>query len=299
MKVTRGAVERTAEASAEIESATVIPVRAPVSGVLASSAVERGARVEKGQPLVVIDGERFKEKVALAEQRRASPSGQRDREELLPGELPMLGPSHHAIAQAEAALVAARLELEQSTVRSPVDGVVVSRLPHPGEAIAGGPDSPPLCLISPGSADLMLRAGLDDDALKLLAVGQEVPVFVEGQREVGTLTAVDRSGHNIVVRLANPGTKMLPGQSGRVRVTAERLDNVLRIPRAALFLAGGRDVQRRGIAWRLKRGNVEPVGVGPGRRQRRAGGDPRWGARRGRRDRRRRRLTKRWNRGEP
>jgi HlyD family secretion protein len=257
-----GPIERVANVGAELEATTVLPVRSLVSGVLISVAVDRGARVQKGQVLAVIDAERFKERLATAEERLA---------QLRAGyqQLPTLDAAHghhHQVAQAEAALAAAQRELERSTIRSPVDGVLLSRAPRSGDSVTGGPDSPPLFLVFPKGGELTLHLVLDEDVARTFSVGQEMPVMVAGRRQRSVIVALDLTNtgeRSMVVRLVNPSVDLLPGHAAHIRLVSDRLEHVLRIPRNAVFAANGEAPARSsaGFAWRLVHGTPEPVAV--------------------------------------
>src|SRR6185436_7927776 len=65
-RILHGPIERVTNVGAELEATTVLLVRSLVSGVLISVAVDRGARVQKGQVLAIIDAERFKERQHLS-----------------------------------------------------------------------------------------------------------------------------------------------------------------------------------------------------------------------------------------
>jgi HlyD family secretion protein len=172
------------------------------------------------------------------------------------------------VAQAVAALSAAQLELEHSTIRSPVDGVLVSRAPRSGDPVTGGADSPPLFLVFPKGSELTLHLVLDDAVARTLSVGQEMPVLVAGRRPRAVIMALDLTntgGRSVVVRLANPNLDLLPGLVGHIRFVSDRLEHVLRIPRNAVF-AGTREQNgtprsAAGFAWRIVHGDPEPVAV--------------------------------------
>jgi HlyD family secretion protein len=266
-RIMHGPIERVTNVGAELEATTVLPVRSLVSGVLMSVAVDRGAHVQKGQVLAVIDAERFKERLATAEERLAELRAGHQQLPTLDGTANATAHGHHhQVAEAEAALAAAQRELERSTIRSPVDGVLVSRAPRSGDSVSGGPDSPPLFLVFPKGGELTLHVVLDEDVARTVSVGQEMPVTVAGRRQRSVIVALDLTNtgeRTMVVRLVSPSVDLLPGHTGHIRFVSDRLEHALRIPRNAVFAGTGeaRPGSSAGFAWRLVHGTPEPVAV--------------------------------------
>ena len=179
-----------------------------------------------------------------------------------------------AVEQARAQVEVARAELALTEVRAPFDGVVADISTEIGEWITpsppGVPIPPVLNLIN--AASIYVSAPIDEVDSERVKVGQEVRLSVDsrrGEHFPGTLTRVapyvlDVEEQNRTVEVdadfadAAVATSILPGTSADVEVIVRRLEDVLRIPTAAigeggtvLVLAGG-VLEERKIATGLR-----------------------------------------------
>jgi HlyD family secretion protein len=169
------------------------------------------------------------------------------------------------LAQAEAALRRAREVQRDTTLTSPIDGVVVERHYDAGSLV--GPGDDPVVVV----ADLRvmkLEAGVSELEAGRLRVG--MPARVEAQARPGEVfdgrvaaiaPEVDaRNRHfRIEVRINNPGAQLLSGMYGSAAIPLERADQVVAIPRDAVIT---RDGQR--VALRIEGDTVRDVPVTEG-----------------------------------
>lgn len=145
---------------------------------------------------------------------------------------------------AKARIAIARVQLDDSVLRAPISGVVVSRMHHVGEVLA--PGSELLHLVDPES--LVLTARLDESAISAVLPGQEAEI---------TFTRAENSIPGHVLRLGrevDPETRefeidialdALPvnwalGQRAMARIIIERRGPVLTVPTSFLVWRDGR-----------------------------------------------------------
>lgn len=169
-----------------------------------------------------------------------------------------------AARQAEAALRLVRLQLEQTQVRAPLDGVVVERRADPGEYAAPGV---PLLTVADVST-VRVHLAVSETRIRMLRVGQPVQVAVDalpgrafsGRVEGWTPAADPRTRSFLVkVRVPNADGALRPGMFARGRVVLQSKPQVPAVPSEALVYEGGRAfvfVVESGRAWR------RPVAVG-------------------------------------
>ena len=166
------------------------------------------------------------------------------------------------VLQAEAQVAVARAELALTRVRAPFDGVVADISTEVGEWITpsppGVPIPPVLNLIN--AASIYVSAPIDEVDSERVEVGQEVRLSVDSRRGAhfaGRLSRVapyvlDVEEQNRTVEVdadfadSAVAATILPGTSADVEIIVRRLEDVLRIPTAAigeggtvLVLAGG------------------------------------------------------------
>lgn len=142
-----------------------VPLTTPVSGVVKEVYVQVGQRVKKGDKLLALDDTRLKARVMEAEAgftRYKQEAEEADRELKRAEELFDRGVSsttefdavklRHARAaanlrEAEARLIIARKNLDDSVLRAPFDGVVKAREAEPGMYVAAELKPPTLILL--------------------------------------------------------------------------------------------------------------------------------------------------------
>lgn len=176
--------------------ADVVQVAPDVSGLITSVEVTDNQAVKRGQILFVIDQARYKLALRLAEatleQRRAT-LVQARREysrnltlgNLVPAET--LEESHMRVAQGEAlvadaqvSLDTARLNLQRTTIESPVDGYLNDRAPRVGEFISAGHAALSVVDIHSFRVD----GYFEETRLGGIQIGQPVDITVMGEPHV-------------------------------------------------------------------------------------------------------------------
>lgn len=157
-----GSVSALAGEAARIQG---VPLTTPVSGVVKSVFVSVGQRVKKGQPLLALDGTIYQARVMEAEAgvARAKEEGLdagRDlarAEELysravsstteLDAAKLRSARTDAASKEAQARLIIARKNLQDSVLRAPFDGVVSARMAEPGMYVATTLQPPTLIVL--------------------------------------------------------------------------------------------------------------------------------------------------------
>ncbi len=149
------------------------------------------------------------------------------------------------VKQRESQLAQAKVDLERTTIRAPVDGVVISRSVDAGQTVAASLQAPTLFLIARNLTDMQVEASIDESEIGRIAIGQEATFTVDsfpGRTFRGKVTQVRKAAlvvQNVVTYVAiisapNPDLTLLPGMTTNVRTTVANRDQVLRVPNAAL-----------------------------------------------------------------
>jgi HlyD family secretion protein len=150
-----------------------------------------------------------------------------------------------AVAQAGAELDHERFNLEHTTIRAPIDGVVISRNVDVGQTVAASLQAPTLFTIARDLARMQIETDVDESFIGMVRPGQPVSftVFAYPQREFsGTLAQVRlepkiEAGvvkYNCVVHVDNDDLALKPGMTATVAIEVERRADVLKVPNAAL-----------------------------------------------------------------
>jgi len=149
------------------------------------------------------------------------------------------------VKQREAQLAQAKVDLERTTIRAPVDGIVISRSVDAGQTVAASLQAPVLFQIARNLTDMQVEASIDESEIGRVAIGQDATFTVDsfpGRTFRGKITQVRKAAlvvQNVVtyvaiISAANPDLTLLPGMTTNVRITVANRDQVLRVPNAAL-----------------------------------------------------------------
>lgn len=233
-----------------IEPRRVIELRAPLEGLIDKINVDRGDTVKRGQDLVVLDMSVDRASAAIARHRSVMDGAVRSSESRVEFSSGKLGRVQNLEAQkfvstqardeaateqrlAQAELQDARdnrklaeLELARQlevirlkTIRSPIDGVVVERLLHPGEFAEAGVGRKPILKLAEVDT-LHVEVLLPVEAYGRVKLGMEVEVLPEiptGARYPARVRVIDKlvdagSGtFGVRMELANPQRRMPAG----------------------------------------------------------------------------------------
>jgi HlyD family secretion protein len=144
------------------------------------------------------------------------------------------------VALAQAQLERAKVQLARHVVRSPTDGVVITRMVEPGDAVMSGSN---LFLLS-STGQTRLRVEPDERSLALLAVGQTAIASAEAfpndkfEAKVAYIApAIDASRGTVEVRLvvANPPEFLRHNMTISVEITVAEKEQTLTVPRQSVL----------------------------------------------------------------
>ncbi len=165
--------------------------------------------------------------------------------------------SEAQVQQAEAALRLAEINSSHTTIRSPIDGVVVSRDVDVGQTVAASLSAPTLFTIANDLTQMQVIANIDQADIGLVEQAKSVNFTVDafpGETFKGTIqqirlnpqTVQNVVTYNVVIDVNNPGQKLKPGMTANLTITIDERTNVVKIPNAALrFMPQNVAEQRR------------------------------------------------------
>ncbi len=149
------------------------------------------------------------------------------------------------VKQRESQLSQAKVDLERTTIRAPVDGIVISRSVDAGQTVAASLQAPTLFLIARNLTDMQVEASIDESEIGRIAVGQDATFTVDsfpGRTFRGKVTQVRKAAlvvqnvvtYTAIISAPNPDLTLLPGMTTNVRITVASRDKTLKLPNAAL-----------------------------------------------------------------
>ncbi|TAK66882.1 MAG: HlyD family efflux transporter periplasmic adaptor subunit [Betaproteobacteria bacterium] len=149
------------------------------------------------------------------------------------------------VKQRESQLAQARVDLDRTIIRAPVDGVVIKRSVDAGQTVAASLQAPELFQIAQNLREMQVEASIDEADVGRTKVDQSATFTVDsfpGRTFSGKVMQVRKAAlvvqnvvtYIVVISAANPDLQLLPGMTANVRITTDQRDNVLRLPNAAL-----------------------------------------------------------------
>jgi len=148
-------------------------------------------------------------------------------------------------AQAQAALNQSMVDLGNTVIRSPVDGLVISRNVDVGQTVAASLQAPILFTIANDLSKMEVHTSVDEADVGKIWEGQEVTFTVDAfptrrfrgkvfQVRNAPTTVQNVVTYDAVVRIDNKELLLKPGMTANVEFLVSRKENVLRVPNMAL-----------------------------------------------------------------
>ncbi len=275
-----GDLTLTVTANGTLQPTRLVNVGSELSGTVKEVRVDVNDRVRKGQVLVVLDTAKLQDQVisaraalavaqsqvaqaaATLQEARAQLARQEEVARLSGGKVPSAAELDSAraavaraeageasarasVAQAQAALATQETNLSKASIRSPIDGVVLSRAVDPGNAVAASLQAVTLFSIAEDLTQLRLDVYVDEADVGAVRVGQKASFTVSAypaRRYPARITRVDFGStktDNVVtyvttLEVDNNDLSLRPGMTATAGIVASERTGVLLVPNAAL-----------------------------------------------------------------
>ncbi|KAF1724410.1 efflux transporter periplasmic adaptor subunit [Pseudoxanthomonas mexicana] len=150
-----------------------------------------------------------------------------------------------SIRQQTASTQTTRVNLDRTVIRSPVDGVVLTRTIEPGQTVAASLQAPELFTIAEDLSKMKIELAVDEADIGQVKVGQAVSftgdAFADrqfrGQVQQVRLSATTTSNvvtYPVVVSVDNSDGTLLPGLTVNAEIEVSKRDDILKVSNAAL-----------------------------------------------------------------
>ncbi|MBI5518488.1 MAG: efflux RND transporter periplasmic adaptor subunit [Desulfovibrio sp.] len=308
----RGDLSATVTSSGTINPVVTVTVGTPVSGIIKELSADYNSPVKKGQVIAQIDPASYraqveqsrgsylnaqanleKAKVTLADAERTL---RRYQTLVKDGSVSVSDYDTYATAaasaraavtaaqgsvnQAKGAFDQARTNLDYTTITSPVDGIVISRVVEVGQTVTANMSTPTLFTIAQDLTKMQISATVDESDIGKVHEGGGATFTVDAYPEThfsGVVTQVRNAAttvsnvvtYSVIVAVDNPELKLKPGMTANVTFVAAARQNVLKVPTSALRFRpkgpDGRSIEAGRLEpgqkriYVLKDGKPEPV----------------------------------------
>ena len=191
--------------------------------------------------------------------------------------------SEAVVKQRESPLAQAKVDLDHTAIRAPVDGIVMSNV-DAGQTVAASLQAPTLFVLAQNLTDMQVETSIDESEVGRVKPGQAATFTVDsfpGRTFSGSVKQVRKAAlvvqnvvtYTAVISASNPNLELFPGMTANVRIVVDTRENVLKVPNAALrFRPAGAADARDGGGARRRAGPTARDAAGRRRQKRRASG---------------------------
>lgn len=149
------------------------------------------------------------------------------------------------IAQREAALKVAEIDLERTRILSPIDGTVISRTIDVGQTVAASLQAPELFKIAQDLRRIQIEAQVNEADVGAIREGNPVEFTVDAypdDRFRGSVSQVRLAAtelqsvvtYTVIIEARNEDRRLYPGMTANVQIETARRRDVLRVSNDAL-----------------------------------------------------------------
>ncbi|MBP5352952.1 MAG: efflux RND transporter periplasmic adaptor subunit [Alphaproteobacteria bacterium] len=180
------------------------------------------------------------------------------------------------VKQAEAALNSAQTELSYTEIRSPVDGVVISKSVEVGQTVAASFSTPELFSVAEDLTKMQIEASVVEADIAKVKEGQTARFTVDSYNDdyfYGKVVQVRNEAvttsnvvtYTVVIEIDNSALRLKPGMTANVEIITAEEKNVLLAPNQALRFylddsATAKRYQDRGV-WVMRDGKPTRISV--------------------------------------
>jgi HlyD family secretion protein len=303
-EVRRGALTVVVSATGELEAVNTVEVGSEISGLIETVYVDYNDEVTEGQVLAKMDTERLEAEVTQArasleaseaalmqaqavyeeEQNKMSRAERLAEKDLISTQ--ELETQQAALKRAEAEMFNARSQIEvnkaalqmaetslrKASIRSPIDGVVLTSDIKPGQAVAASFQTPVLFTLAEDLTNMELNAEVDEADIGQVKKGQRATFTVDAYTDTvfpaeinkvyyAPITQEDVTTYQAILSVDNTGLLLLPGMTATTDIITEKVDDALLVPNSALRFTPPGESRPQGeqVVWILER--EEPKAV--------------------------------------
>ena len=307
--LTRGELQVTVTATGTLQPTKQVEIGSEVSGIIEKVFVDFNDKVIIGQTMAQLDTQTLEARLASArasmqsaeaslaqaqatvievnaKTRRSKELAERDLLSLqtLEAEEAASLRATASVAGAEAQVTSAKAALNESetslakaVIKSPIDGIIISREVDPGQTMAASFQTPVMFIVAEDLAHMVLTLDIDEADLGQVREGQEATFRVDAYPRkkftakiisvrFNPLKVNNIVTYETVLRVSNPELLLRPGMTATAEILIEETTEVLLVPNRSLrFLPPEERVAQLAAegdnVWVLENGQPRPVPV--------------------------------------
>ena len=268
--VERGDIRVAISATGTLSAISTVTVGSQISGQVTDILVDFNSQVKKGDILARIDPSTYNAQIASARASLAQAQATLRNAELdfqrksdlgkqklvavsdvdlaraaLDQARAQVNSAQAAIRQQTASTQTTRVNLERTVIRSPVDGVVLTRKIEPGQTVAASLSAPELFTIAEDLGKMKIELAVDESDIGQVKVGQSVSFTADAfadrqfkgtveQVRLAATTTNNVVTYPVVVTVDNTDGTLLPGLTVNAEIEVSKRADILKLSNAAL-----------------------------------------------------------------
>jgi len=259
----RGNIRQVVTATGQLDAVLSVDVGSQISGLIVKLHADFNTLVKKDQIMAVIDPATYKQKLRQAEADLASTKASNRLQQLntertrelfakslvtqqdLDQAEALLAQSNAALLTREAVVENANVDLARCTIRSPIDGMVISKQTEEGKTVAASLNAPTLFTIANDLAKMQITAAVAEADIGSVQQGQVVTFTVDAfpnRAFAGQVTQVRNApkttqnvvSYETIISVENKDLKLRPGMTANVSIIVASREDTLRLANSAL-----------------------------------------------------------------
>lgn len=279
-EVQRGGLTVIVTATGTLEATNQVDVSSELSGIIKSVEADYNSKVQVGQPLAKLDTTKLEAQVtqskaalesARAKVLQAQATVKESRSKLaqlqkvrelsnnkvpsqteidaaeaaLERALADVASARASVSQSQATLDANQTDLSKAVIRSPVNGIVLTRSVEPGQTVAATLNPPVLFTLAEDLTKMELIVNVDEADVGHIQEGQTATFSVAAypnrtfeahivQARFGSTTTSGVVTYETVLKVDNTDLALRPGMTATADIVVKKIENALLVPSAAL-----------------------------------------------------------------
>ena len=308
--VTNGSLTVTVMATGTLKPTNQVDVGSELSGIIETVEVQYNDHVKVGQVLATLDASRYEAQVNQSKASLASAKAQvlnaeatekeaqiklerlKDVWQTSGGKVPSktdIDAAEAALKRARASVATAKAQVSQAqaileenqtnmsklVIKSPVNGIVLSREIEPGQTVAASFQAPVLFTLAEDLSRMELYVDVDEADVGQVKEGQEATFTVYGypdktfkahiiQVRYGAKTVSGVVTYETVLAVDNSELLLRPGMTATTEIIINKVENAMRIDNAALRYTPS-EKDRVTYSYQKKPGFFKRISAGPPR----------------------------------
>jgi len=261
--IAKGSVRQTVTATGQLDAVLSVDVGSQISGLIIKLHADFNSVVKKDQIIAEIDPATYKQRLKQAEADLASAKASNRLQQLntertrelaakalvtrqdLDQAEALLAQSNAQMLTREAAVDNANVDLGRCMIRSPIDGIVISKQTEEGKTVAASLNAPVLFTIANDLSKMQITAAVAEADVGSVSMNQAVTFTVDafpGRSFTGQVTQVRNApkttqnvvSYETIIAVDNRDLKLRPGMTANVSIVVASREDTLRIPNSAL-----------------------------------------------------------------